>query len=133
LTSTSTTQTFQATTQGRPVVTDGGETGVLTNSCQAPAVVQRIPHILPRPPVVPGQSLKPLVDRGQQKSLVNGQVTGSPKTIVVTNGQSYPKSPHIQGTKGSEMTVKPIVANTSSCVVTPVSSRVSTAVSSNST
>ena len=187
LTSTSTTQTFQATSQGRSVVTDHGATGqvsnpkgvggtsagrplggvsrvvdsqggqrvvvtslthpvsvtsesrlspasrVLTNSCQAPAAVQRIPHTLPRPPVVPGQSLKPLADHGQQKSLVNGQVTGSPKTILVTNGQSYPKSPNTQGTKGGEMTVKPTVANTSSCVVTPVSSRVSTVVSSSST
>ena len=156
LTSTSTTQTFQATSQDR-VVTDGGgseqvtvtasnpkgvagssagkpravdsqggqrvvvtsvthpvsvtsksrlspASRVSTNSCQASAAVQRIPHTLPRPPVVPGQSLKPLADHGQQKSLLNGQVTGSPKTIVVTNGQPYAKSPHVQGTKGSEMT-----------------------------
>lgn len=168
--SASTTQTFQPTSQGRPVVTYSGASGqvslatsnlqglagnsagkplggmprivdlqggqrvvvtrVLTNKCQAPATVQRTPYVLPRPPIVPGKSPKLLVDHGQQKSLVNGQVAGLPRTTVVTNGQSYPKSPHGQGLKGSETAVRPTLANTSSCVVTPVSSRVSTALSS---
>ncbi|KAI0209363.1 hypothetical protein LSAT2_005970 [Lamellibrachia satsuma] len=108
----------------------------LTDSCQymkSTDCLQLSPSVLPQLGVNPGHSPKSLVDHGQQKLLVNGQISNTGcRTSLTTNGQLQPKLldesvvPQVQCLKpDGQIAVTQTLGNTSTRVSTAVSSSIS--------